>query len=497
MSLLGIDVGTTACKVAAFASDGRPLAAAVRGYPLRTPGPGRAELDPDHVWAAVADAVAEVNDAVADAPVTALAVSAQGEAAVAVDADGRALAPSPVSADARAAAECERLVARVGGARLAEITGQPPHPMHTLPKLMWWGAHEPDVVARSRMFACYDAFVGMRLGAPPTTDFSMAARTLAFDIRRLAWSDEVLAAAGVDPGRLPPVVPAGTPIGEVDAETAARLGFRGRPLVVAGGHDQPCGALGVGAAGPGRAAFAIGTTACVTPVLDEPNARLLAAGYPCYPHVVDGAFVTLAGTQNGGAVLRWFRDVLGDEERRAAAATGASAYDLLVAAASPEPSPVLVLPHLAGSGAPENAPGSLGAVVGLTLATTRAEIVRAVLEGVMLEMAVNLAELDACGVAVRELVAVGGGARSDRWLQIAGDVLGLPVVRSEHAYAACWGAAWLAARGSGVQVAARSADGPRFVPDRATADHYAARLDTYRHLHDALRATNRALRGDG
>ncbi len=493
MSLLGIDVGTTTCKVVAFSADGRPLAVAVRAYPLRTPAPSRAELDPEAVWAAVADAAVEVNAAVADDPVKAVAVSAQGEAVVAVDAAGRVLAPSPVSADARAVAECDLLVARVGGARLATITGQPPHPMHTLPKLMWWAAHEPGLVARSRWFLCYDAFVGMRLGAPPTTDFSMAARTMAFDVQRLAWSREVLEAAGIDEWRLPQVVPSGTPIGTVSAESAAQLGFRGRPLVVAGGHDQPCGAVGVGASAPGRAVFAIGTTACITPVLSGPDPRLLAAGYPCYPHVVDGMFVALAGTQNGGSVLRWFRDVLGDEERRAAAASGRDVYDLIATAASPKPSPLLVLPHLAGSGPPDNDPCSRGAVVGLTLATTRAEIVRAVLEGVMMEMAVNKAELDDCGVPVRELVAVGGGARSGQWLQIASDVLGLPVVRSRQAHAACRGAAQLAARGAGMPSSARPEDGDRFVPDPATAGHYAERLKLYRSLRDVLRPTNWAL----
>src|SRR5215211_3804663 len=265
MSLLGIDVGTTACKVVAFDLDGQPFASAAREYPLLTPAPGHFELDANIVWEAVRATVRVVNAALPD-PVTALAVSSLGEAVTPLGKDGAILAGSPVVFDTRAVEQSTRLEAAIGRERLARITGQPPHPMFTIAKLMWWVEHEPDLVRRTWKFLCFGDLVSWRLGAEPAIDYSLAARTMAFDIETYRWSDDVLAAAGIAVDTLPSPVPAGTPIGQVDPALARDLGFSGSPLIVAGGHDQPCGALGIGATAPGEAMLAIGTTICLAPI---------------------------------------------------------------------------------------------------------------------------------------------------------------------------------------------------------------------------------------
>ena len=496
MSLLGIDVGTTACKVVAFDLAGRALARASREYALQSPAPGRLELDANLVWQAVASAVREVNNHLMD-PVETLAVSSQGEAITPVAADGTVLAGSPVTFDTRAVAQATRLADAIGRERLACLTGQPPHPMFTIAKLMWWADHDPELVARTWKFLCFGDFVSWKLGGVPAIDQSMAARTMAYDVHAGRWSDEILAAAGIPVEKLPVTVSAGTRIGRVDPSLARELGFIGAPTIVAGGHDQPCAAFGAGAVGPGEAMLSIGTTICLAPVFAAPVGRLTAIDYPCYPHVVPGRWITLAGNFTGGSLLRWFRDTLGESEVARARQRGQDVYELLTAEAGDEPSPLLVLPHFAGSGAPSNDPRSKGAIAGLTFGTTKGHLVRALLEGVMFEMALNRETLANAGVSIERAVAVGGGARSDRWLQIASDVIGIPIRRSRQMEAACWGAARLAGEGEGLLFSGLSAHAasacPNFLPDPQRSGYYRERLATYRQLYEALQPLNAAL----
>ena len=313
----------------------------------------------------------------------------------------------------------------------------------------------------------------------------------------MQWSYEVLTAAGIAAAKLATPVPAGAVIGRVDATLARQLGFRGEPLIVAGGHDQPCGALGAGVRHAGETMLAIGTTICLAPVFARPEERLLEFDYPCYPHVVPGEWITLAGNFTGGSLLRWFRDTLGESDLSRARASGQDVYDLLTAQAGDEPSPLLVLPQFAGSGAPSNDPLSKGAIAGLTFASTRGQIVRALLEGVMFEMALNWERLACAGIDVSRAVATGGAARSDRWLQIAADVLGIPVRRSGQPEAACWGAARLAGEGAGL-LSPHDGDIDRddtdaFFPDRERSGYYRDRLAIYRELYSALRPLHAAL----
>ena len=207
-------------------------------------------------------------------------------------------------------------------------------------------------------------------------------------------------------------------------------------------------------------------------------------------------WITLAGNFTGGSLLRWFRDTLGDLEVTRAHAGGQDAYDLLTRQAGDEPSPLLVLPHFAGSGAPSNDPLAKGAIIGLGFDSTRGQIVRALLEGVMFEMALNRETLAGAGIDVERAVAIGGGARSDLWLTIAADILGIPVRRSSQPEAACWGAARLAGEGAGLlrpKDAADSSEARIFFPNPERSGYYRDRLAVYRELYGALRPLHAAL----
>ncbi|MGQ9787643.1 MAG: xylulokinase, partial [Anaerolineae bacterium] len=169
-----------------------------------------------------------------------------------------------------------------------------------------------------------------------------------------------------------------------------------------------------------------------------------------YAHVVPGLYLAMVLNHSGGLVLRWYRDTFCEGEVQRAQASGRNAYDLILADASPEPSRLLFLPHLSGSGTPLLDIASKGAVLGLTFGTTRRDVAKAILEGLTFELRVNLDLLREGGVFINELRAIGGGARSELWLQLKADILGVPVVTPEVTEAACLGAALLAGVGAGV-----------------------------------------------
>ena len=291
MSLMGVDVGTTGCKVVAFEHDGTVLAQAAREYPLLSPQPGWYELDPEQVWSFLCDCLREVNAQLRGDPVTALALSSQGEAMIPITRDGTVLANSPVSSDRRNTRQSAELEAGLGRESIYAITGQPMDTIYTVPKVLWWREHLPHLLDESWKILCYVDFVAYRLGAQAAIDYSMAARTLAFDVHRLDWSDGLLAAGGLRREQLATPVPSGTIIGEIPRRLADDLGFRGAVAGVTGGHDQPAGALGAGVRVPGRAMLSIGTTEAMVAVTDAPRPEMLACHVSCYPHAAPGSFV--------------------------------------------------------------------------------------------------------------------------------------------------------------------------------------------------------------
>jgi len=500
MSLLGLDIGTTGCKAIVFSEELELLGSAYREYPLVHPRPGWSELDPVSVWekveAAIIEAVAKAGDA---DPVRAVATSVQGEAACPVDGDGRPLGNSIVTFDPRTEPQAAQLAQRVTPEELYLLSGQPLHPMGTVNKVAWWKQARPDIYSATAKFLCFGDFALSQLGVEPVMDRSIAARTMAYDLVRDRWSAKVLDVFGIDESILPRVAPSGTAVGTIPDDIAERLGLPAGVVAVTGAHDQPCGALGAGATSPGRAMYAIGTVECVTPCLPGFVPGLGERGFPCYPHAAPGRFVTLGYNFGGGSVLRWYRDQFGLAEMEEARATGAEVYDLLLRDVDASVGSLLLLPHFAGTGTPWLDVASKGAIAGLTLETTRADVAKAILEGTTYEIAVNVAEMRAAGVEISELRAIGGGSRSDVWLQIKSDVLGTPLARLAVPEAATLGAALLAGAGAGrfedVAAVAEEVARPQrvFEPDPERHERHSERLQLYRNLYPVLRDTLHAL----
>jgi xylulokinase len=278
-------------------------------------------------------------------------------------------------------------------------------------------------------------------------------------------------------------------------ELAERLGLIKAPLVVTGGHDQACAALGVGLVDAGLAMDSTGTAEVVEVALAEPvlNQVLYGGNVSVYAHTAPGLYLAMTLNHSGGISLRWFRDAFCQEEIRRAQVAGQDAYDLILANVSPDPSPLFVMPHLAGSGTPWFDTSSRGTVLGLTLGATKSDLAKALLEGLTYELRINLDLLKEGGVSIQEVRAVGGGARSPLWMQLKADITGLPVVVPQVSEAACWGAAILAGVGAGLFAdPAQAAEEmlrleSRFEPDPERSARYAQRYDLYREIYPAVR----------
>jgi len=467
--IAGLDVGTTGCKVTVFTAEGENLGREYRDYPVRRDVDAQ-EIDAVSLAECVRDCVRAAKARFGR--IEAMGVTSFGEAFVLVDSEGVPLRPILLCTDARGAEECREFCGRFGTGRATEISGVKPSESYSFPKLMWVKAHEPDVYARARYVMLVEDYVIFLLTGNRAIDFSLAARTAAFDIRRLCWSDEILSAAGLDAAMFSRPVPTGEVAG-VDAD-----GMK----VVAGGHDQVACAVGAGVFESGVAAEGAGTVECITPVFAEVPAttRFQDDNYCAVPYF--GNYVSYAYSYTGGELLRWCKDAIC---RRDHAEMQSGAYD--------GPTGLLVLPHFAGAATPYMDSGSRGAIVGLTLATTDRDIYLASMEAVAYEMRLNMERLADSGVKFDRLVATGGGAKSKLWMQIKADVLALPFDTLETEDAGTVGCAMMACVAAGVfanlQAAAKVLvrKTGTYEPNAEMHARYSAVYERYKKLYNAVR----------
>ncbi|MCX8036884.1 MAG: FGGY family carbohydrate kinase [Candidatus Sumerlaeia bacterium] len=495
MSIIGLDIGTTGCKAIAFREDGGILARAAREYSILTPQPHWAEQDAEEVWRKAWECLREAADGTRSDPPSAMALSVQGEAVIPVDRDGRALRPAILGMDTRTGEENRWLAERFGPEVLFQRTGMPLHTINTLPKLLWLRRHEGDVWKSAERFYLYEDFFVRRLTGCAAISHCLASRTQMYDLAGAVWAGDILDACGIPANRLAPLAPpTGGVVGTLRRDLAEELGVHGDVLVASGGHDQACAALGSGVIAEGTAMVSTGTAEVVEVAMASPALTdvLRNGNISVYRHVVPGLYLAMTLNHSGGLLLRWFRDVCCEGEKARACATGEDAYDLILRDAPDGPTGLYVLPHFAGSGTPWLDTASRGAILGLTFADTRAGIAKAILEGLTFELRINLELLREGGIAIRELHAVGGGARSPLWLQLKADICGLPIRVPAVTEAACLGAALLAGVAAGIWPDVKSAVVQTVHLDRTMAPRaaeqsaYKEKFALYRQIYPTL-----------
>ncbi|MHB0999171.1 MAG: FGGY-family carbohydrate kinase [Armatimonadota bacterium] len=500
MSLMGVDVGTTGVKAVVFDMSGGILASAYQEYPLLFPFPGAAELDSGQIIESALNVIGRVSNAVRDTdPVSAIGIASQGEAFTPIASDGSLLGNMMTSSDSRAAGIVDSWDS-ISKDRLYHITGHTPYPMYSLYKLLWMKQHSPEKWQKTWKFLFAQDLIAYMLTEETATDYTMAARSMLFDVVNKRWSKEILDAVGLSVDQLPTVLPPGGVVGTVKADQASALGLQSDVTVSVCGHDQPVGALGCGAASPGRASYSIGTVECICPSVDKPifSPELMNGNLATYPHVLPNVYTTVAFNITGGSVLKWVRDNLAIEEAREAQRLGEDPYDRIIASASSDPSKLILLPHFGPTGTPHFDPIGAGVLFGMQLSTDRAEVIRAVLEGITYEIAWNLSILDDAGFKLSELRVIGGGAKSERWMQIKADILGVPLTTMRVTESTCMGAAILAGSGKGILDAAETSERwavpvKTYIPDAGLTAKYMERLAIYKEIYNSLGTARRML----
>jgi len=489
MSLLGIDVGTTGCKAAVFSEEGRLLASAYKEYDNLRPEPGWAELDAAKVWAKVKKVIGEAASSSASDPIRALAVSSLGEAVVPVTEDRQMLGPSILNFDVRGEEYLEGLGGVLPNDRLYQINGNTLGNHYGLTKLKWIKEHRPSLYERAHKFLLWGSLVPFMLGAEPIVDYSLANRTLLFDIDREAWSEEILELARLDRAKLADTAPSGTVIGTVSDHIADELGLPPNVFIVTGAHDQCANAVGCGVIKEGRAVYGMGTFLCITPVFSKRRepAVMIKQGLNTEHHAVPGKYVSFIYNQ-GGSLVKWFRDTFAAAEHRQAEEDRGDIYAHLISEIPKEPSDVMVLPHFTTTGPPEFILDSCGVIAGLRLETARGDILKGIIEGTTFYLKECVESLPPTGIEITDFRAVGGGSKSDAWVQVCADILGRPLVRPRITEAGALGAAIIA--GVGCEVFSSYEAGVEamvslertFEPDPQKQKLYESRFEKYRRL---------------
>jgi xylulokinase len=478
MTFLGIDIGTSAVKAVLADDHQRLVADATVPLEISRPEPLWSEQDPADWIGAVEKAVGMVCDKAPDdfAALKAIGLSGQMHGAVCLDASGRPVRPAILWNDGRSHAECAELLERLPD--VGTIAGVLPMPGFTAPKLMWLAAHEPRHFRQVETVLLPKDYVRLWLTGEAASDMSDAAGTLWLDEAARDWSDSVLEATGMTRAQMTPLREGSEQAGELRSELARQWGLGGGVIVAAGGGDAAAGGVGIGAVGDGDSFLSLGTSGqlFVTNAAYKPSPETMVHAFA---HAVPERWFQMAAMLNGASPLAWFATIVDRDPGD------------LIGELEGEPVPgrgPLFLPYLAGERTPLNDPHATGLFFGLTGATDRPAMTRAVMEGCTLSFADCLDCVEQAGSSIERLAAIGGGARSDLWLQMLADALNVRVER--YAGAECgpaFGAARLARMAATGESTAEVCTKPdveiAFEPDTGRHAAWQERLVTFRALY--------------
>jgi xylulokinase len=492
-ALLGIDIGTSGCKALLLGRDGRVIATDTAAYPLSQPRPGWTEQNPQLWIEGARQAIAGVMSKAPGIHLLCVGLSGQMHGLVALDAAQQVLRPAILWNDQRNGAECAQITEDAGGLQaLLAVTNNRMLVGYTGGKILWMQRHEPELFAKVTTVLNPKDYLRLRLTGEIATEVSDASGTGLFDVRARVWATALMERIGINPGLMPPVFESQMISGRICVAAADVFGLPAGTPVVGGGGDSVIQTIGSGVIAPGELQTTIGTAgilaAALDAPLDNPDGQL-----QIFCNVAAHKWHCMGVSLNAGGSMSWFRDGFCADQQ------GSSpSFDQLVAAAADSPAGargLLFLPYLNGERCPHADPMARGAFVGLRACHRRADMARAVMEGVVHALADMYALMTPLGIERRVIKASGGGARSSLWRQLQADIFRCEVTTTEGAAeGAAFGAALVAGLGVGVWPdAARAAACCRTItrqaPDPATAHVFARAHGIYRNLYPALKQT--------
>ncbi|HAK46134.1 MAG TPA: hypothetical protein DCO79_09500 [Spirochaeta sp.] len=455
MSLIGVDIGSSGCKVSVYSADGELISTVSNSYSVIRQNTGCVELNCNAVEQSVYKSIREAADqskwpenCIGDA-VQGIAIASFGEAVIPIDKHGEIVGPSIFALDSRRKDSLERLKA-LGDERFYRINANILDFTFTYPKLVWYQENAPTLYGSIWKVLLWADFMVYRLTGKAVTNYGLASRTLLFDLWKEEWSEELLDAGKIDKRVLTELVPSGIPVGQVTPSASELLGIPETAIVASGMHDQSANALGVGAITEGSSVTGIGTVECTTFIFDgipEPE-YLFDLNVGVEHHVVPGRYVSFVYNQ-AGSLLTWFirtfcKDLLENGMNEHAI------FNRLLKELPAEPGEIAFLPFIEPGGAPSFIGGNRGCFLGMGATSGRGELYKAVLEGETMYFLKEFSSLQEKGLGIHELFATGGGSQNDRWLQIKADILGIPVIRPRFIESGTAGSAMAAGVACGV-----------------------------------------------
>lgn len=426
--IMSHDLGTSGNKASLFDRDGALVDSEVHAYGARFINETWVEQEPGDWWDAVCVSTRKLisRSGINARDIAVVSFSGQMLGCLCVDHDGRPLRNSIIWADTRAQAQTSALLERLPMDEQYRITGHRCAASYGLQKLMWVRDNQPDIYRQTYKALNAKDYIVLRLTGNCVTEPTDASSFGCMDLKSGRWSEKIVRASGIDESKLPDIMPSTHVAGQVTREAAEATGLHAGTPVVLGGGDGLCANVGAGSVRPGKSYCSLGSSSWIAttseqPVLDE-KMRVV-----CWPHIVPGYFSPNGTMQTGGGAYSWLKNTVCKWETQAAESQGISPYQLInqeIEASAPGAGGVLFLPYLLGERSPRWDPLARAAFLGVKMENTRGDLLRSVLEGITMNLAV-IFNIISSQSAIDELLLIGGGAKGSVWAQIISDILGV------------------------------------------------------------------------
>ncbi|MBU8772433.1 gluconokinase [Cytobacillus oceanisediminis] len=491
--MLGIDIGTTSTKAVLFSEQGEVIQHENIGYPLYTPDISTAEQNPEEIFSAVLQSIANIMNNHSDKNLSFISFSSAMHSVIAMDEDHLPLTPVITWADNRSEAWARKIKDELNGHEVYKRTGTPIHPMSPLSKIAWIVNERPEIASKTKKYIGIKEYIFKKLFDEYVVDYSLASCMGMMNLKTLDWDEEALAIAGVTPAQLSKLVPTTKMFKNCNPKLAKQMGIDPQTPFVIGASDGVLSNLGVNAIRKGEIAITIGTSGAIRTIIDNPQTDEKGRIF-CYA-LTENHWVIGGPVNNGGMVLRWIRDEFASSEIETAKRLGIDPYEVLTKIAErvrPGADGLLFHPYLAGERAPLWNPDVRGSFFGLTMSHKKEHMIRAALEGVIYNLyTVYLALVECMDGPVTRIQATGGFARSEIWRQMMSDIFESEVVIPESYESSCLGACILGLYATGKidsfeAVSEMVGDTYKHTPQEAAVKEYRQLLPIFIHLSRTL-----------
>ncbi|MEM0489233.1 MAG: xylulokinase [Candidatus Bathyarchaeia archaeon] len=455
--LIGIDLGTTSCKLVAIDENCNVIGEAFRKYPLHIPRPGWSEQNPEDWWSQVKDGLRELACHIGNKgfEISAIGLSGTMSGLILLNKEGKVLRPCIMWNDQRSAKQAEFATEKLGGERnVLRLINNVIRAGHILPKLLWVRENEASIFSEIYKFILPKDYLAYKLTGRIITDVCYASGTALFDVKNRKWCYEILREFDLNPDILPEVVESTSVIGEINSVIADELGLKNNIPVIIGGGDSALQTITAGSINSKSLSLVIGT-AGITGVTIDDYAENPDGILHVYCNVIPGKWFIYGCSLSAGGSLEWFKEILASSEKDVANLLNQSVFEILsneASVAPPGSGGLIFFPFLTGERSPYPNPNARGAFIGLSLKTTKRELVRSVMEGVAYNMRTvyDLMKKN-FGINVEKIYLSGGGATSGVWRQVFADVFNSEVLVLKHSeIGGALGSAIVAGVGSGL-----------------------------------------------